>query len=301
MKLTIFCSPQRKNILPSLMPLFDDLFIETHAFFCENSWNRSVIRELNEGMLYSDYILVLPVKDDLNTSWLAYVLGAAGSENKQILINTEDQQTGALFSEILDLYLWSSDLESLQAHLEEVLPLWNEKTRNRIARRVLQDRLDDHVFEGLARAVEKGDRFMVGVYMDAGFDINKESQDHVTLVGLAARNGYMEILEILVDAGGDIDKISTDRNNSPLMDAASEGHMEILRFLLDRHAGLETKSKSGQTALVLAVGNKKSDCAMELIKAGADPDVSDQLGFSARKYAQLYGMQDLLDIMPVKF
>ena len=33
MKLTIFCSYERKDILTDLIPLFEEMFIESHAYF----------------------------------------------------------------------------------------------------------------------------------------------------------------------------------------------------------------------------------------------------------------------------
>ncbi len=300
MKITIFCSPERKDLLVDVSSLFDEYFIETHAFFFDDTWNRGTIKALNEGLLYSDYFILFPVKSDFSSQWFSYVLGAAATNNKQVLINTFENSSSFLYSDILEMYMWSDTIEELRDHLEEILPQWDQETKRRIAMRALQDRLDDHTFEGLARAVEKGDRFMVGIYLEAGFNINKESMDHVTLIGLAARHGYLGILQILYKAGGDLNKISTDRDNSPLMDAASEGHHEIVRFLINHEADLERKSKSGQTALALAVGNKNLDCAVELINAGADPDIVDSLGLSARKYAELYAMKEILDILPAK-
>ena len=300
MKITVFCSPERKDILVEASSLFDEYFIETHAFFLDETWNRAAIKALNEGLDYSDYYIIFPIKADFSSQWFSYVLGSAAGKQKQVLVNTTDNPSFLLYNDILEMYMWSRDLDGLRDHLEEILPQWDKEIKKRIALRALQDRLDDHTFEGLARAVEKGDRFMVGIYLEAGFDINKESMDNVTLVGLAARNGYREILEVLYEAGADLNKISTDRDNSPLMDAASEGHHEIVKFMINHQAELERKSKSGQTALALAVGNKNIDCAMELIKAGSNPDIADSLGLSARKYAELYGMQDLLDMFPEK-
>ena len=77
-----------------------------------------------------------------------------------------------------------------------------------------------------------------------------------------------------------------------------EGYVEIVSYLIENGADLEVKSSNGQTAVVLAVGNKQNDCAALLLKAGADADSTDSLGLSARKYAALYGVTELLELMP---
>ncbi len=300
MKLTIFCSYERKDILTDLIPLFEEMFIESHAYFPEKKWDSEAVLKIQEGLGYSDYYLIIPVEDDLKAQWFSYVMGFAGSRRRQILINTTEDDSFLPYGDILSLYPWSTTQSGLKDSLELIMPLWDRDSRTSIARRSLEAKLEEHAFEGLARAVEKGDRFMVGVYLEAGFDINKESLDKVTLLGLAARNGYFGLVKILVESGAVVNQISTDRNNTPLMDAASEGHVEIVRYLIENGADIEIQSKSGQTALVLSVGNKQIDCAVELLKKQANADINDSLGLSARKYAELYGMKELLAYMPSK-
>ncbi|MDC7232116.1 MAG: ankyrin repeat domain-containing protein [Spirochaetales bacterium] len=191
-----------------------------------------------------------------------------------------------------------SDFESLINRINERLPFWNKELKEHQALDTLEDRMREHNHQNFVKAVDEGDRFMTGVFLDAGFDVNKLSAEQVTLLAVAARHGYAAIAEILYQAGADVNRISLDRNNTPLMDAASEGHADLVQFFIDKGASLEIKSKSGQTALILATGNGNLDCAEILIKAGADCDQKDSMGLSARKYARLYKLDSLLDKMP---
>jgi ankyrin repeat protein len=61
-------------------------------------------------------------------------------------------------------------------------------------------------------------------------------------------------------------------------------------------AGIDVnlRSKDGQTALIVAVGAGEEKMAEALLKAGADPDISDSLGASARKYAVLFHRSSML-------
>lgn len=298
MKITIFCSLERKQVLLELIPLFEDMFIESHAYFPPEEWNYTSVQELLKGLEYSDHYLVIPEKKDLQSQWFAYVMGYGEYQNKQILLNITNDSEFESYQDLLELYYLSTNQKELKENLEIIVPAWDNHSRIRIARKALEGCLSNNAFEGFARAVEKGDRFMVGIYLEAGFDVNKESQENVTLLGLAARNGYSGILKILITAGADINKVSSDRNNTALMDAASEGYDEILNYLIENGAELDIISKSGQTALVLSVGNKQIEAAKLLLKAGSNPEIKDSLGFSARKYAKLYGMSELLLLMP---
>jgi ankyrin repeat protein len=101
----------------------------------------------------------------------------------------------------------------------------------------------------------------------------------------------------LIDAGADLNSEAEDRGTTPLMDAAASGHTELIRHLIDLNAELEHMSRDGQTAVVLAVGNGREDAAVVLIQAGANVDTKDKLGMSARKYADLYKLSSILEII----
>ena len=56
-------------------------------------------------------------------------------------------------------------------------------------------------------------------------------------------------------------------------------------------------SSDGQPILVLAVGNGDAKIVEVLLKAGANPDIQDSMGMSARSYANLFKKADLVKIL----
>ena len=62
-------------------------------------------------------------------------------------------------------------------------------------------------------------------------------------------------------------------------------------------AKLDVRSKSGQTALILAVGRQTEDIALVLIESGADIHIKDDLGMTAKKYAELFKLQHVLSFI----
>ncbi|MDT8299356.1 MAG: ankyrin repeat domain-containing protein, partial [Spirochaetaceae bacterium] len=119
----------------------------------------------------------------------------------------------------------------------------------------------------------------------------------VPILNQAVRLGYHQLVGPLLDAGADIDSEAEDRGTTPLMDAAASGHTELILRLVDMNAELEHMSRDGQTAVILAVGNGREDAAAALIQAGANVEIKDKLGMSARKYADLYKLSRILEMI----
>ena len=61
-----------------------------------------------------------------------------------------------------------------------------------------------------------------------------------------------------------------------------------VKVLVSHGANLNFISRDGQSVLVLAVGTGNAKVVELLAKYGADPDVKDQMGMSARQYAKLF-------------
>lgn len=149
----------------------------------------------------------------------------------------------------------------------------------------------------LVETVSEGESLALELFLKAGFSSDNRDKNGVSLLNIAIRNGHNHIATILIENGADINSISGDRGNTPLMDAAAEANIEILKKLILAGADLNLKSKSGQTALVLSVGRQAEDIALILINAGADSEIKDDLGMSALKYAKLFKLEQVLSLI----
>lgn len=108
--------------------------------------------------------------------------------------------------------------------------------------------------------------------------LNKHKE---TLLAAACREElHIDLVKALIDAGSDIN--ATEQYFPPLINAAmdNEGD-EIVKLLIQSKADLEIKSAENETALQHAILNTKSSKpALALIEAGANLNVSDELGYS---------------------
>lgn len=128
----------------------------------------------------------------------------------------------------------------------------------------------------LRRAVRAEDLPRIRKMLRDGVGVN-ESQE-ASLACIATRRQNLELLEVLIQAGVDINQ--GDRRNrasrirTPLQEAARKGWVDGLRALLAAGALVDAEDDAGATALHLAVRSGKVAAAELLLRAGASPSGS---------------------------
>ncbi|MCL2232227.1 MAG: ankyrin repeat domain-containing protein [Treponema sp.] len=147
--------------------------------------------------------------------------------------------------------------------------------------------------EALANCAGEGDIREVSLFLDAGFSPDTRNKSGVPLLNIAARKGNWEILKLLIGAGAGLNTQADDRGTSPLLDSVMSKNLDMVNALIEAGANLDIKSKDGQTALVVAVGAGDEKIVEVLLRAGADADISDSMGVSARKYANLFHKKNI--------
>lgn len=97
------------------------------------------------------------------------------------------------------------------------------------------------------------------------------------LIG-ASEQGRLEIVEILIAAGADVDRgdeyIVKDetQDRTALNYAAAKGHLDVVRALIRAKANIELADNTGATPLDRASSTAPAEVVAELIKAGANPN-----------------------------
>ena len=142
--------------------------------------------------------------------------------------------------------------------------------------------------ESLANCTAEGRTKEISLFLTAGFSPNSRNKAGVHLLGIAARSGNLESVRFLLSNGVELNLQADDRGTSALIDSVMAKHLNIMLDLIAAGADLNIKSRDGQTALVVAVGAGDEKMVEALLAAGADPDITDSLGASARKYAMLF-------------
>jgi len=130
--------------------------------------------------------------------------------------------------------------------------------------------------------------------VDRNYQLNElvAAQGGLTPLLLAAREGHIDSVRALLDAGADVNQVSAGDKTSPLLIATINGHFDLAKLLLDKGADVQTAAENNATPLYAALNvewapkalypqpraqlNQKTTY-LELMKAlldkGADPNV----------------------------
>lgn len=123
---------------------------------------------------------------------------------------------------------------------------------------------------GLLSAVEANDPTTAVSLIKQGADVNKRGPLNLTLLMVAAGRGYVQMTQLLLDAGADVHVVDSVTGASPLHKAAQSGVVDVARLLLDHGAFLNLQSAIvGHTPLIDAVWSKKPAMVKFLLDRGA--------------------------------
>lgn len=117
-----------------------------------------------------------------------------------------------------------------------------------------------------------------------------------TALHLAARNGEVEILKILLVAGAQTEA-EDETGNRPLHCAARSGHLETVKVLLAGGAEMEAVDHWDCTPLHKAVHDGDSRVLKELLTAGANVKAVDSIGWTAFHHAVAFEEPEIVQIL----
>jgi len=143
-----------------------------------------------------------------------------------------------------------------------------------------------------------GDVAGVSAEMHDEFDVNA-TVDNLTLLQVAAREGHLEIVKLLLSKGADPDAADS-KGNTPLMLAADASNpkgtdTQVIEALIDAGARMDLQNVEGWTALMYAChGKPGEEAALCLIERGANTALLHNAGGSARTIAAGHGTQKVV-------
>ena len=140
-------------------------------------------------------------------------------------------------------------------------------------------------------SIRSEDAYSVRSLIDSGEDVNAMSQDLIgnqywklTPLIRASISGNLEIMQMLINAGADVNGID-EWGDTPLMAAAAFGHVEAAKLLISSGANLDAKKPDETTALMIAARRGNYEVLKTLITAGADPNIGLGTGDTALSLA----------------
>ena len=151
---------------------------------------------------------------------------------------------------------------------------------------------NDDSFIALHCAVQEGHADVVEVLIDAGADIDAKTSDACTPFHYACEDGKLTILKMLLKAGANVCATYND-GDTCLKAASGNGHTETVRYLVGlKEVDVNHTADGGETALHHAViRNNEShpEVVQVLIDAGADIEIKNGNGRSPLHTASRFG------------
>ncbi|XP_069971696.1 poly [ADP-ribose] polymerase tankyrase-2-like isoform X2 [Penaeus vannamei] len=115
----------------------------------------------------------------------------------------------------------------------------------------------------------------------------------------AAEEGREEVVEILVEAGADVNAKGSE-GRTPLHEASSSGQEGVAEILTANGADLNAKTDDGSTPLYLASLNGHVAVVETLARKGADLDEKKSEGFAPLHRAAQYGHVEVIKLLATK-
>ena len=109
-----------------------------------------------------------------------------------------------------------------------------------------------------------------------------------TLAHIAARNGWLEVLKLLLDANSSYLRTVNNRGATLLHTSALFGHAACLKYLLQLGSSAAARENDGATAVHFAAVSGHLDCLKVLVEMGrADTNVKTKNGETPGKWTHL--------------
>ena len=113
----------------------------------------------------------------------------------------------------------------------------------------------------------------------------KDGSHFVTPLIIAAHNGHLNSVKILLGYGADIDARGTlkigdvvVKGCTPLWAAAATGHLDVVRLLIERNADVDGRTSKDSTPLRAASHEGHLDIVRCLVERGADVNAQNKVG-----------------------
>ncbi|HXP91086.1 MAG TPA: ankyrin repeat domain-containing protein [Fibrobacteria bacterium] len=142
-----------------------------------------------------------------------------------------------------------------------------------------QDNKDVAISQEMVQAIVQDKPEAVKNLLDNGESV-EATQNGQTALHMAAMNGKVDILTILIARGANVNG-QDDQGITPLMLAARDGHVDAVQALVAQGAKIEVQDKLGENALHIAASHGKRDVVAALLDRGANIRATTNAGLNA--------------------
>lgn len=290
MKVGLFARAEEDLPLETLLRRLADERIEASVYRIRETWDTVTTQKLRDSFSSLSHVVLWAGERLPPSGWCALLAGYAIGSQKHLYLLAESR---------VEVEPYLSDFRRLST-LEELSGELLEEGRQYEQRRRRQEAREELIESGFAltertflEAVGGGNEHAAGRFLMLGYSPNLQDESGLSALFHAVRSGSLNLVELLVRYGADVNEQSGDRGTSPLMEAAGTGRVGMTRLLLEAGADPDTVSTYGQSALILAASEGHLGTVQLLLEHGADTELVDHLGMTALKYAELFRHEEV--------
>ena len=133
---------------------------------------------------------------------------------------------------------------------------------------------------GFFWATEKGNDKAIGLFLEAGVDVNLRNQYNWTPLMVATFMGSEASANKLINAGANV-SVRDKRGYAPLHWAVQRGFARVAELLIQKGAWVDVRSAKGITPLIQAAAFGRNNIARSLLAHGASVNAADAEGWTA--------------------
>jgi hypothetical protein len=240
----------------------------------------------------------IAILSPLSKRWFDFLAGFSCGSRLPFIVYGEEAISG-ISEEFAPCFTFLNTDDSLHMFLEAENEAFKKQEAARAIIRAQETLLKMGIpvtGESLAQCAGEGNVEEMSLFLAAGFSPNTRNKAGVPLLNLAARKGNLEVVRFLIASGSQLNVQAEDRGTSALIDSVMGKYYDVVDELTMAGTDVNIKSKDGQTALIIAVGTGDEKIVEVLLKAGADVDITDSLGVSAKKYAGFFHKESIISL-----
>ncbi|MFT4314783.1 MAG: ankyrin repeat domain-containing protein [Wolbachia pipientis] len=151
-------------------------------------------------------------------------------------------------------------------------------------------------FELLRIATMNSHKDLVIALLENGAKVDEKGKnDECTALHFAVKNGYIDVVEALLDKKASVNSLSIF--GTPLNLAAEQGHKEIVEALLNKGADVNLQDNDRKTPLHLAIRKGNENIVKVLLDKGANVNLQDNDRKTPLHLAAEQGHKEIVEIL----